>query len=76
LNVVELSVEREKRAAVEEKQCETEEEEDAFEVALAAVAEDDHHPKEHQQRAGGVADQANVEEDAHLSCYLRLSEAR
>jgi len=62
LRIVDLGVKGEERAAVKQEEGETEEEKDAFEVALASVAEDNHHPKEHEQSACGESDQANVEE--------------
>src|SRR5262249_29165940 len=65
MGVVNLTVDCEQRAAVEEKESEAEEEEDALEVALAAVAEDDDHPEKHEEGASGVADEADVEEGGH-----------
>jgi len=62
LRIIDLGVEGEEGAAVEEEEGEAEEEKDAFEVALASVAQDNHHPKEHEQSACGESDQANVEE--------------
>ena len=65
LRVIELGIEGEERTGIEEKQSEAEEEEDTFEIALAAVAEDDHHPEEREEGAGGETDQANVEQCTH-----------
>ena len=66
LGVIDLGVEGEERATVEAEKGKTEEEEDAFEIALAAVAEDDNHPEKHQEGAGGEADEADVEKGGHL----------
>jgi hypothetical protein len=67
LGIVDLRVEREKRTAIETKESETEKKEDTLEIALSAIAEDQHHPKEHEQGASSVANQAEVEEDRHSS---------
>jgi hypothetical protein len=60
--IIDLSVEREKRSTVEEKQRQAEKEEDALKIALTAIAEDYHHPEELQQCSGGVTDEPNVDQ--------------
>jgi len=66
LGVIDLRIESEERATVEAEEGQAEEEEDAFEIALAAIAEDDDHPEKHQEGAGGEADEADVEKGGHL----------
>jgi hypothetical protein len=65
LRIIDLRIESEKGAAVEEEEGEAEEKEDAFEVALAAIAEDNHHPEEHEQGACGETDEAHIEQRGH-----------
>src|SRR5690242_14299281 len=63
--IVNLRVQRQQRPAIEKKQRQAQKEKHPLEIPLAAVAQNHHHPEQHQQRAGGVTDQPNVEKRGH-----------
>jgi hypothetical protein len=67
-----LCVEGEERAAVEEKEGEAEEKEHALEVALATVAENDHHPEKHEKCSGSKDDEAEIEEELHWRASIEF----
>ncbi len=53
LVVMNLAIQYQERAAVKEKQRETQEEQHTLKGSLSAVAKDHHHPKERQQGSSG-----------------------
>jgi hypothetical protein len=61
LVVVDLRVQREERPAIKKEQRQTQKKENTLKIALAAVAENHHHPKELQQRAKRAADKPDVD---------------
>jgi hypothetical protein len=64
-SVVKPGVQREKATPKKKGDCEAQEKENALEVSLPAMAEDDHHPEEWQQRSSRQHNQAEVEHPIH-----------
>ena len=63
--VVEFRVHCEEAASEETRQRQTKKEENTLEIALAAVAQDHHHPKKGQERPSGEKDKSKIERPAH-----------
>jgi hypothetical protein len=72
LVVVDLRVQRQERPAIKKEQCQTQKKENALKIALAAVAENHHHPKELQQRAKRAADKPDVDQQSHEPSARRI----
>lgn len=64
-DIEELGVQRQEGTSEEARQREAEEEENALEIALAAMAENDHHPEERQQGPYCERDESEIEQPTH-----------
>lgn len=70
--VVNLAIQGQERTAIEKKQCEAQEEQDALKCSLAAVTEDHHHPKERYQRSSGENEERKKEVEAQSGVLARI----
>ena len=62
-----MRIQSEQEAAEKGGEREAEEKENALEIALAAVAENNDHPEEGEEGAGGEEEEAEVSEPVHES---------
>jgi hypothetical protein len=60
-----LRVQREKRAAVEKEQRQTQKKENALKSPLPSITENHHHPEKLQQRPRRIPNQPDVEQCPH-----------
>src|SRR5260370_29492486 len=65
LQIINLRIERQQRAAVKQKQREAQEEEHPLKIPLPTVAKYYYHPEQHQQRPRRETDQPNIEKRTH-----------
>src|SRR5256885_15101354 len=65
--IEDLRVQRKQRTGIKKEQREAQEEKHALKITLAAIAEYDDHPEQHQQRSGREANQSNVGKCTHRS---------
>src|SRR5260370_41126898 len=72
LVVVDLRVQRQERPAIKKEQRQTQKKENAFKIALAAVAENHHHPKKLQKCAKRVAAKPDVDQQSHEPSACRI----
>src|SRR5258708_13668759 len=65
LQIINLRIERQQRAAAKQKQREAQEDEHPLKISLPTVAKYYYHQEQHQQRPRREADQPNIEKRTH-----------
>src|SRR5437879_12253800 len=72
MGMINMRVRRKNQPAIKKEQCQTQKKENALKIALAAVAENHHHPKQLQQRAKRAADKPDVDQRSHEPSACRI----
>jgi hypothetical protein len=64
--VIEFRVQSEEATPEEQSHRQTEEEENALEIALTAMTENHYHPEEREQRSGRQQNETEIEKQVHV----------